>query len=127
MPNEWINKLKRDLQGFEERPESEIHIDSLRSILRKMPNWKSQSHDGIHGYWFKKITSIHERMAQQLNKCLQEANIPEWMTKGKSTLIQKDTRKGTIPSNYRPITCLPIMWKILTAQIKEDIYYSLDC
>ena len=66
-------------------------------------------------------------MAQQLNKCLQEANIPEWMTKVKTTLIQKDPRKGTIPSNYRPITCLPIMWKILTAQIKEEIYYSVDC
>ena len=28
--------------------------------------------------------------------------------------------------NYRPIICLPMMWKILTVQIKE-IYYSLEC
>ena len=47
------------------------------------------------------------------------------MTKGKTTLIQKDPRKGTAPNNYRPITCLPMMWKILTAQIREKIYYSL--
>ena len=47
------------------------------------------------------------------------------MTKGKSTLIQKDPNKGTAPNNYRPITCLPMMWKILTAQIREKIYYSL--
>ena len=32
-----------------------------------------------------------------------------------------------ISSNYRPIMCLPMMWKILTAQIKEEIYYSLVC
>ena len=43
------------------------------------------------------------------------------MTKGKSTLIQNDPSKGTAPNNYRPITCLPMMWKILTAQIREDI------
>ena len=28
------------------------------------------------------------------------------MTKGKTTLIQKDTSKGTVPNDYRPITCL---------------------
>ena len=50
-----------------------------------------------------------------MNKCLQTAHVPEWMTKGRTTLIQKDPNKGTAPSNYRPITCLPMMWKILTA------------
>ena len=47
------------------------------------------------------------------------------MTKGKTTLIQKDPSKGTAPNTYRPITCLPMMWKILTAQIREKNYYSL--
>ena len=40
-------------------------------------------------------------------------------------MIQKDPNKGTALNNYRPITCLPMMWKILTAQIKEEIYNSL--
>ena len=47
------------------------------------------------------------------------------MTKGRTILIQKDPNKGTAPNNYRPITCLRMMWKILTAQIREEIYYSL--
>ena len=47
------------------------------------------------------------------------------MTKGKTTLIKKDPIKGTIPNNYRPITCLPMMWKILTAQIRAEIYDTL--
>ena len=71
------------------------------------------------------ITSIHERLALEINKCLQGAHVPEWMTKGRTTLIQKDRNKGTAPKNYWPITCLPMMWKILTAQIREEIYYSL--
>ena len=53
-----------------------------------------------------------------MNRCLQEADIPKWVTKRNTTLIQK----GTTPNNYRPITCLPMMWKILTAQIREEIY-----
>ena len=47
------------------------------------------------------------------------------MTKGKTTLIQKDPLKETAQDNDRPITCLPIMWKILTAQIRDEIYFSL--
>ena len=60
-----------------------------------------------------------------MNKCLERAHVPEWMTKGKITLIQKDPKKGTASNNYRSITCLPMMWKMLTAQIREEIYFLL--
>ena len=60
-----------------------------------------------------------------MNRCQQEADIPEWMTKGKTTLIQKDPNKGTAPNNYRPKTYLLMMWKILTVQIMDGIYVSL--
>ena len=60
-----------------------------------------------------------------MNRCLQDPQLPDWMTKGKTTLIQNDPSKGTAPNNYSPITCLPMMWKISTAQIREKIYYSL--
>ena len=93
---------------------------------KKIPNWKTPGHDGIRGFWFKKFTSIYDRLAVEVNRCQQGAHVPEWMTKGKITLIQKPHYlKGTAPSNYRPITCLPMLGKILTAQIKEKIYYSL--
>ena len=59
-----------------------------------------------------------------MNRCLQGAQVPDWMAKGKTTLIQKDLSKVTAPNNYRPITCLPMMWKI-KAQIRENIYNSL--
>ena len=48
------------------------------------------------------------------------------MTKAKTTLIQKDPKKkGTAPNNNRLTTCQPMMWKILTAKIREEIYYTL--
>ena len=47
------------------------------------------------------------------------------MTKGRTLLILKDVTKGNIPSNYRPITCLPLMWKLLTGMISEEIYAFL--
>ena len=34
--------------------------------------------------------------------------------------------KGNVTSNYRPITCLPLMWKLLTGVIADQIYAHLD-
>ena len=60
-----------------------------------------------------------------MNRCLQRAHVPKWMTKGRTTLIQKTPLKVTASNNYRPITCQPMMRKILTTEIRENIYYSL--
>ena len=122
---EWINDMTRELEGLEEGPKAKIHIELLKKDTKKDIKLENPGHDEIHGFWFKKFTSIHDRLALEMNRCLQDAQVPDWMTKGKTTLIQKDPSKGTAPNNYRPITYLPMMWKILTAQIREEIYYSL--
>ena len=41
-------------------------------------------------------------------------------------LIQKDPAKGTVASNYRPIACLPLMWKLLTGIFAGKIYEHLE-
>ena len=41
-------------------------------------------------------------------------------------MIQNDLpQERTLPSNYRPIMCLLLMWKTVTAKIREETYYSL--
>ena len=61
-----------------------------------------------------------------MNRCLEYIDIPEWKTKGKTSWIQNDPQKrSTLPNKYRPITCLPMMLKILMVQITEEINYSL--
>ena len=52
--------------------------------------------------------------------------MPSWLTGGTTSLIQKDKSKGNAASNYRPITCLPLMWKLLTGVIADQIYSHLD-
>ena len=44
------------------------------------------------------------------------------MTYGHTILCQKDVSKGNAVENYLPITCLPLMWKLLTGVIAEEIY-----
>ena len=53
-------------------------------------------------------------------------DIPKWMTVGKTVLCQKDPSKANAVDNYRPISCLPLMWKLMTGTIAESIYNFLD-
>ena len=46
--------------------------------------------------------------------------------KGKATLIQNDPEKGNDVSNYRPIACLPHIWKLLTSILAEKLYAHLS-
>ena len=58
----------------------------------------TRGHDGIHWFWFKKFTSIQDRLALEMKRCLHGAHVPEGMPKGKTVLIQKDPLKGNVPN-----------------------------
>jgi hypothetical protein len=108
-----------------QQEECTITVQDLKRQLRKTANWKAPGHDGLHGFWLKYIPCFHQKLTEALNKCLKEG-IPEIFTSGRTVLIQKDTAKGNAASNYRPITCLPIIWKTLTGMISDKIYQYLD-
>ena len=52
--------------------------------------------------------------------------VPSCLTRGSTSLLQKDTSKENVASNYRPIICLSLMWKLLTGVIADQIYAHLD-
>ena len=57
-----------------------INMDKLRMILKKVPNWKSPN----PGILLKNFKSVHERLVEQLNPCLEAGKVPLWMTNGRT-------------------------------------------
>ena len=104
-----------------------ISVEKIRKQCRKIPNWKAPGRDGVQGYWIKNLSSLHERVSSQMNRILMgEDDLPEWMTHGRTVLCQKDPQKGNTADNYRPFTCLPLMWKLLIVVIAEEMYNYLE-
>ena len=92
-----------------------------------MPNWRAPGKDGIQGYWIKNLTILHERITVQISKILiGDDSLPAWMTHGRTIFCLKDPRKGNAVENYCPITCLPLMGKLLPGAIAEDMYNYLE-
>ena len=90
---------------------------NLKKMLGRVPNWKSQGPDLVQGFWLKNFSSLHGRVRSRLKECIDSGLGPCWLTKGRTSLLQKDKNKGNITSNYRPITCLPLMQKLLPGVI----------
>ena len=92
-----------------------------------MSNWKAAGPDHVQGFWFNKATSLHPKLKQHLQECVNDGSVHTWMTEGCTVLIMKDKSKGTVVGNYRPIDCLPLMWKLLTSIFSEAIYGHFSC
>ena len=93
-----------------------ITVEDIRNGVSKTANWKAAGPDLVQGLWFKKLTELHSRFQE----CLQV------MVRGRTVLIQKDTAKGAQARKYRPIACLPMMWKLLTGVMGEKLYHHLE-
>ena len=61
-----------------------------------------------------------------MNQLLKSGTHLEWLTQGLTVLIMKDPQKGTIPSNYQPIICLSITWKLLSSIIAAKVSRHMD-
>ena len=92
-----MRRQRKKIQGFDEHSEEELNMESLRAILKKSTEMKT---DGL-------LKGVD----------VKKTNIPKLVYIGKYFEPEIPLQKGTAPSNYRTITCLPMTWKILTAQI----------
>ena len=80
----------------------------------------------IETWFLVKEIHLHSRQTSTRNEQMPTKGTRTRMDNQKrTTLIQKDSRKGTAINNYWHITYQPTMWNILTAQIIEEIYSSL--
>lgn len=99
----------------------------MEKALKKLLNWKAPGPDKLQNYWLKTFSSVHKHLAKCFQKILEHPNsMPEFMTRGVTYLMPKTDQFSEDPSKYRPITCLPTLYKVLTSIISEKIYKHLQ-
>ena len=123
---EWLQELKEEMT-YPVQENLHISKDKVEMQYRKIPNWKAPGPDGVQGFSIKKLTACHQKIAEQLEKIFnEEEELPDWMMCSRTVLCAKDPRKGNAANNFRPISCLPLLWKLMTGIISESIYGFLD-
>jgi len=118
----WIEIQYKQNPSTEWGPVCEKDVaDALRTTL----NWKAPGRDQIAKFWLKQLTATHKHIAALFNKLIEEDQTPEWLTAGVTFFIPK---KGNTenPKNYRPVTCLSTIYKLMTSIISRRIKKYMD-
>ena len=121
----WLPRVESSTKKVQVQGDLFITTEKVKGQATKMKNWKAAGPDQVHAFWIKQLSNLHERLAIQLQLAV-ERGVPEWMGTGRTVLIMKDKEKGAVVENYRPITCLPTMWKLLTSILSEELYEHLE-
>ena len=124
MDKKRTERIKREYNGRRSN-----HRRNGQETSQKMKNWTTPGKDEVHRFCIKHLTSLHPRIAQQLNRLLETATIEERLSTRKTILLMKNKNAGAIPSNYRPITCLCTTFKLMTAIIAVGVQpiTTLEC
>ncbi|XP_044766184.1 uncharacterized protein LOC123322306 [Coccinella septempunctata] len=117
----WIKTEEEEQRDPREMDAVNITEEHIRITVKRMKNWTAPGVDGIHNYWWKALKSTHLVLARLIKGALEQPHIiPTYLTQGITYMIPK---KGDLkkPENYRPITSLPSLYKIMTSTVSHQI------
>jgi hypothetical protein len=76
-------------------------------------------------FLLKQLTEVYKYLATLFNKVIEEDQTPEWLIAGVTLLIPKNENTEKL-KNYRPITCLPTIYKLITSIISKRMQRYTD-
>ena len=102
------------------------HPEEIENIIRNMKPKKSQGKDNINSVFIKKIKeSICRPLTLLMNKSIDNGVVPQVLKLAKVLPIFK-SKDQELYSNYRPISILPCLSKILEKIMHNRLYQFLE-
>ena len=98
----------------------------MMRVMRKMPIWKTPGPDNVQGYWLKNSTPLHDKLMVYLLDCLDSGVVPDWLTKGRTVLIQKDKGQGEYCKQLSTYYRLMLSMEVMTGILEDEIYDYLE-
>jgi hypothetical protein len=118
----WIKDPNQRNSSMEWSP---VYGKEVVKGLRKTLNCKAPGRDQKPNFWLKQLTATHKYIAAIFNKLIEEDPVPEWLTAEVTFLIPKNENSENT-KNYRSVTCLPSIYKLITFIIISRMQKYMD-
>ena len=81
-----------------------VSVEEVKQAIGKKRNWSGAGRDKIRNYWWKKLTVVHDQIAEAYENIINNARETDikWLVMGETELIQKEGDWSAV--NQRPIT-----------------------
>lgn len=124
---EWIENERTNHANIPVMDFQCITEQNLQQVIQRAHNWKAPGLDKVQNFWYKRFSTVHSKLSKLFTECLLHPHIfPTTLTQGITYLLPKRGSFQGDPANGRPITCLPTLYKLLTACINNLIYQHLE-
>ena len=103
-----------------------VHPDEIKEIINNMKNSKSCGLDNIDSFVLKLASDeLTPSITHIVNLSITRNNFPSlWKTSKVIPLFKKED--ATLPKNYRPVSLLPILSKILERAVYNQLVKYLE-
>ena len=91
-----MKDVKKELEQDEGQDKIDITKVKMLRVMRKIPNWKGPGPDNVQGYWLKNLTPLHDKLVVYLQECLDSEVASDWLTKGRTVVIQRIRPRGIL-------------------------------
>ena len=118
-----VEKIERTLDSIYLRRTS---IDEVEKLINKLKSNKAPGIDGISNYIIKSsIKTVSPILMKLFNQCMEEGIFPDMLKTACIIPLYKGEEKSE-PTNYRPISLLPIFGKLFEKIIETRLVKFFD-
>ncbi|KAL1447199.1 hypothetical protein WDU94_005635 [Cyamophila willieti] len=122
--NTQVSRIKDEIERFKHTEQMRLQrvtVNDVQNVVNRAHNWKSPGLDKIHNYWWKYFTSVHPHLGHHINNVIEHPEqMPAFLNQG-ITYLQPKCEEIQNAKNYRPITCLNTLFKIITCIITDRV------
>ena len=119
---QWLREEREEMKDIKRDDWKNFTHETLTETVKKVSNWKAPGIDQVQNFWLKHLHALHPALTEAANDILTTPETsPAWLTNGTTTLLHKSGPTNDA-RNYRPITCLPTYYKLITLMLTDKIY-----
>lgn len=113
--------IENNTRHINQMTSNQITMNTLQTQIAKMHNWKCPGPDKIHNFWLKKLTNLHPKILELINRAIENPDLITSKLCEGTTYLKPKSHETQNPAQYRPITCLNTIYKLITGCLTHDI------
>ena len=110
----WRRRIKGNIETWRK------DLSKIEEVRRGNMRLKQRERERLNRKYH-----LEDEIARMLARLYMSRECTRVDGQGKTSFDTKGNRKR-VPSNYRPIACLPMMWKLLAGVMGEKLYQHLE-
>ncbi|KAL9673805.1 hypothetical protein QQ045_030067 [Rhodiola kirilowii] len=105
---------------------NDISFNEVAEVVKQLPSCKAAGRDGYNAEFFKAAWNVcGEDIVRSINSFFKTGIMPEGINSAYLALILK-VKNASLPSDFRPISCCNVMYKIVSSLLANRLRPVLD-